>query len=146
MVSSMFLEAGLGIFFPPLGNAALKKEETVQGFQTCFSEKCFPFQCLVIQLHLHDATGCGLNCLAGWWFNKIQRCHRIRCTVSEKPSNAPVYKSREASEMLVASHRVLCSAGAEHNTGQISVLEHRTRRGKSHHLLCQKVFVHPSVL
>lgn len=65
MVSCVFLEAGLGIFFPPLGNIVLKKEEVVKGFETRSSAKCFPFECLVIQLHLHDATSCGLNRLAG---------------------------------------------------------------------------------
>lgn len=43
----------------------LKKVEIVRCLETCSSAKKFPFERLIIKIHLHDATGCGLNCVAG---------------------------------------------------------------------------------
>lgn len=43
----------------------LKKVEIVRCFETRSSAKKFPFERLIIKIHLHDATGCGLNGMAG---------------------------------------------------------------------------------
>lgn len=76
----------------------MKKVETVRCFETCSSAKKFPFEPLIIKIHLHDATGCGLNCVAGWLFSKLRSCHKTRGKFRKQPGIARVCGSGEWSQ------------------------------------------------